>query len=207
MKGHNKRAITTYVPSPTSKPILPKKADAKETPNKTIQKEIWELEQKNHIDPDNTGIKQGNNDDPWQKHRQYGSDTWCAAKNKCKNRNERATSRKKCANCLGCTHLECFGNNKRAFCLTCEDVHIRNQPKDKASINITPIQKTNNEYKMSNFGKQVTQYGSEQWCAAAYGCLKKKETATSQRRCNNCGGCTHPDCFSLRNKVLFKICE
>jgi hypothetical protein len=40
MKEDNKRPITTYIPYPTSKPILQKKMDMKNTPSKTNQVEI-----------------------------------------------------------------------------------------------------------------------------------------------------------------------
>jgi hypothetical protein len=198
MKGQNKRSITTYVPSPTSKPITTKKADAKETPNKTTQEEIGELQQKHHIALDNNDINQGDNHDPWNRHQEYGSDTWCAAKNKCSNRNERATSRKKCANCLGCTHLECFGINRNAFCLTCDDEdNTRKKPKDKAYINTPVTPTTRNEIKGKAHTNKLS-FGTSKLCAAQEQCTKQFNAASDLYICYQCSLNVHDECIKKR---------
>jgi hypothetical protein len=89
MKGQNKRQGTTYVPSPTSKQVLQKKTDLKNTPNKTILEGNGQLQQENQVERN----KQKNSDH-YAGRLVYGSERWCAAKQQCLNKNEPATSKK-----------------------------------------------------------------------------------------------------------------
>jgi hypothetical protein len=149
MREDNKRPITTYTPSPTSKPVLQKKADAKNTPNKIHQAEIEQKQQEIHSANIKTATKQNNN--PWSI--KHGSSKWCAAKYKCLNSKEQASSRKKCANCLGVTHIECFGKHKKEFCITCEEENLQ-----QSTHHVTQLG-----------------YGTSTWCAALEQCRTIKK--------------------------------
>jgi hypothetical protein len=194
MKGHNKRSIAAYFPSPTSKPLLQKKTDAKATPNKTIQEEIGHLQQENCNTTDSNVIDNDKNPDFCRI--AHGSDRWCASKHKCSNKNEQATSRRKCANCLGCTHLECFGKFKKALCLPCEEEKI------PASTLTTYYEANNNEY------DNMPRFGTSIWCAAQEQCTNKTNGASNLYTCYQCSLNVHTECIErvMINEVNCNVC-
>jgi hypothetical protein len=103
MKQHNKRTITTYIPSPTSKPVVEKKMDVKDTPNKTNEK---------------------SNGAPEVKIDEFGGSKWCAAESACTNTLKAATSEVVCSRCKNYVHNDCCKSiqeehNLHIYCLKC----------------------------------------------------------------------------------------
>jgi hypothetical protein len=170
-----------------------KKKDTKPTPNKTNgEKNDEEKEELQSLGPvfQNTTDRQLDIDNKdtgketlWG-HALHGSDNWCAAKHQCLNKSVRATSRKRCTKCGGCTHSECFGKIKKHFCLTCDESNIKTATKTDKNC-----------------------FGTTMWCAAQEQCTNKTFQANSKYICYQCNSNVHLECvhqlFSSNNNQTY----
>jgi hypothetical protein len=183
MKRDNKRAITSYFPSPTSKPILQKKFDLKETPNKTIleanEQKMIEIEE-------------------------FGGKRWCAAGTDCTNTLKAATSEIVCNICELNVHNDCCDvvqkdDDLLFYCRTCLNT---TQKKNNNTIPNNITDSRQQDLKVL----QVT-HGSQHWCAAKKECKNHNERANG-KRCANCRTFTHKECFEqvTINKEQYTYC-
>jgi hypothetical protein len=174
MTKQNKRAITA---SPTSKPIIQKKTDSKETPNKSPHDVIGQIQEEND---------------------EFGS-TWCAAETRCLNTLKAATSEIVCNRCKYNVHNDCCDMLQEKdkiiiYCSKCLNNNGNVQVEEQIHHNSNWA--ANNTLKNNNTDKGLftIKHGSESWCAARTMCKNKSEQATANR-CNNCRNFTHKECF------------
>jgi hypothetical protein len=118
MKGNKRSHISDSAASPSLK-IDPKKVDDKETPKKISSGE------------NNNGMNTKNN---------FGTDSWCGSREKCKNNTTAATEAIVCKECNLNTHKECLVDGQ---CIWCEE--LLTLQKELLDTSIIPMDKTGDE--------------------------------------------------------------